>query len=67
VRLDYLITLLEEALGKKAVIERLPAQPGDMPQTHADISKAETLLGYAPTIPIEKGIQLFVEWMKTGR
>jgi UDP-glucuronate 4-epimerase len=67
VRLDYLITLLEEALGKKAVIERLPAQPGDMPQTHADISKAETLLGYAPTIPVEKGIQLFVEWMKTGR
>jgi UDP-glucuronate 4-epimerase len=67
VRLDYLITLLEEALGKKAVVERLPAQLGDMPRTHADISKAETLLGYAPTTPIEKGIPIFVEWLRSGR
>ncbi len=67
VRLDHLITLLEETLGKKAIIERLPAQPGDMPRTHADISKAETLLGYAPTTPIEKGIQLFVQWMRGGK
>jgi UDP-glucuronate 4-epimerase len=66
VRLDYLITLLEEALGKKAVVERLPAQLGDMPRTHADISKAETLLGYAPTTPIEKGIPIFVEWLRSG-
>jgi UDP-glucuronate 4-epimerase len=67
VRLDYLITLLEEALGKKAVVERLPAQLGDMPRTHADISKAETLLGYAPTTAIEKGIPIFVEWLRSGR
>jgi UDP-glucuronate 4-epimerase len=67
VRLDYLITLLGEALGKKAVVERLPAQLGDMPRTHADISKAETLLGYAPTTAIEKGIPIFVEWLRSGR
>lgn len=66
VRLDYLITLLEEALGKKAIIERLPAQAGDMPSTHADISKAETLLGYAPSTPIEDGIKAFVEWMRAN-
>lgn len=66
VRLDYLITLLEEALEKKASIERHPAQAGDMPNTHADISKAETLLGYAPATPIEDGIKAFVEWMRAN-
>jgi len=66
VRLDYVITLLEEALGKKASIETLPAHAGDMPSTHADISKAETLLGYAPATPIETGIKAFVEWMRAN-
>jgi UDP-glucuronate 4-epimerase len=62
VPLYYLIELLENALGKNAVIERLPEQPGDMPCTHADISKAERLLHYHPSTTIEAGIRKFIEW-----
>jgi UDP-glucuronate 4-epimerase len=64
VRLDRLILLLEEALGKKAIIKREPLQPGDVPFTYADISKARRLLGYTPGIPIEKGLPLFVDWFR---
>ena len=64
VRLDRLIALLEEALGRKAVINRLPNQPGDVPITSADISKARARLGYAPRVRIEQGIPLFVDWLK---
>lgn len=62
VKLSRLIELLEDALGRKASINRLAPQPGDVPQTFADISKARTHLGYAPEIPIEKGIKLFTSW-----
>src|SRR5664280_1823677 len=62
VRLDRLIALLEGALGKQAVIDRQPPQPGDVPLTCADISKARTKLGYAPRVKIEQGIPLFVDW-----
>jgi UDP-glucuronate 4-epimerase len=64
VKLSYLIALLEQALGKKAVIERLPMQPGDVPITFANIGKARSLLGYSPGIKIEQGIPLFVEWFR---
>jgi len=64
VRLDRLIALLESALGKKAVINRLPPQPGDVPITCADISKARARLGYNPTVRIEDGIPLFIDWFK---
>jgi UDP-glucuronate 4-epimerase len=56
VELKYLIELLEEKLGQQAVIERLPMQPGDVPQTYADISKARRLLDYNPNTQIEEGI-----------
>jgi UDP-glucuronate 4-epimerase len=46
------------------VIDRQPTQPGDVPQTFADISKARRLLGYAPTTQIEEGIRRFVQWFK---
>jgi UDP-glucuronate 4-epimerase len=62
VKLHYLITLLELALGKKAIIERQPEQPGDVPITYADISKARTALGYNPHVKIEQGIPMFVDW-----
>ena len=62
VELCELITLLEENLDKKAVIERKPMQPGDVPQTFADITKARKLLDYNPTTKIEEGIRKFVEW-----
>ena len=62
VTLSRLIELLEDALGKRAVIDRKPMQPGDVPITYADISKAQSLLGYHPTVKIEEGIPRFVEW-----
>jgi len=62
VKLAYLIELLERALGKKAVIERKPMQPGDVPITFANIDKARRLLGYEPKVKIEEGIPRFVEW-----
>lgn len=64
IELKDLIALLEENLGKKAVIERKPMQPGDVPITFADISKAKELLNYNPTTKIEDGIPKFVEWFK---
>jgi len=60
--LSDLISAIETALGKKAVIERLPEQEGDMPLTCADIDKARALLGYNPQIKISEGIPRFVEW-----
>jgi UDP-glucuronate 4-epimerase len=64
VKLSRLIELLEAALGKKAVIDRQPMQPGDVPITFADISKARAMLGYQPQVKIEQGIKLFAEWFK---
>ncbi|MBA3713783.1 MAG: SDR family NAD(P)-dependent oxidoreductase [Pyrinomonadaceae bacterium] len=64
VELRELIALLEKELGRTAVIDRQPAQPGDVPQTFADISKARRLLGYDPQTPIEEGIRRFVEWFR---
>ena len=62
VRLDRLLELLEAALGKKAIIDRRPLQPGDVPITCANISKARAKLGYDPQVKIETGIPLFVDW-----
>ena len=53
---------LGNAVGKKATIERQPTQPGDVPFTCADISKAQRMLGYSPKVKIEEGIPRFVEW-----
>jgi UDP-glucuronate 4-epimerase len=64
VKLIYLVELLEQALGRKAVLDWQPAQPGDVPVTYADISKAQTGLGYRPRVKIEQGIPLFVDWFK---
>lgn len=64
ITLAELITSIEKALGKKAIIERYPEQKGDMPLTSADITKARTLLGYAPHTPIREGIPKFVAWYR---
>jgi UDP-glucuronate 4-epimerase len=58
------IGLIEEALGKKAIIEFLPLQPGDVPETFADITETEQDLGFHPRTPIETGIQKFIAWYK---
>jgi UDP-glucuronate 4-epimerase len=64
VKLSYMIELLEKNLGRKAMIKRLPNQPGDVPLTYADISKARARLGYNPHVAIEEGIALFLDWFK---
>jgi UDP-glucuronate 4-epimerase len=64
VELRELIALLERELGREAIIDRQPPQPGDVPQTFADISKARRLLAYDPRTQIEDGIRKFVTWFK---
>ena len=60
--LSALIAMIEQTVGRKAIIEQLPEQPGDMPLTCADISKARRLLHYNPTTPLSAGIPKFAEW-----
>ena len=67
VELNELIKLLEKNLGKKAIIDRQPMQPGDVPQTFADISKARELLNYNPQTKIEEGIEKFTDWFKSEK
>ena len=67
VQLKDLIAAIEKALGKKAKINRLPEQPGDMPLTCADISKARKLLGYDPRTKFEDGLPKFVDWFLKSR
>ncbi|MGD9580472.1 MAG: GDP-mannose 4,6-dehydratase, partial [Vampirovibrionia bacterium] len=64
IELSYLIQLIEENLGKKAIIERKPLQPGDVPITYADISRAKEKLNYQPTTDIVDGVKEFVKWYK---
>jgi UDP-glucuronate 4-epimerase len=62
--LAELISSIENALGKKAVIELYPEQKGDMPLTAADITKARTMLDYSPHTPTREGIPKFVAWYR---
>jgi UDP-glucuronate 4-epimerase len=64
VTVNRMISLLEDALGQKAIIDRQPPQAGDLPRTHADISKARRLLDYRPSTPIEAGIKKFADWFR---
>ena len=68
IQLKDLIAAIENALGKKAKVSRMPEQPGDMPLTCADISKARKLLGYNPTTRFSDGLPRFMEWfLRSGR
>ena len=62
IQLKELISAIENVLGKKAKVNRLPEQPGDMPLTCADISKARKLLAYKPTTKLSEGLQKFIDW-----
>jgi len=64
VPLKDLIEAIETTVGKKAKINQLPEQPGDVPLTCADISKARLLLGYNPTMKLRDGLPKFVEWFR---
>ncbi len=63
--LNDFIALVEDLLGKKAIIEQNPMQPGDVTITYADITKAHKHLGYAPKTSLEEGMRRFVEWYQT--
>jgi UDP-glucuronate 4-epimerase len=65
--LRELIRLIEEALGKKANIETMAFQPGDVSVTYANITKAKRMLKYHPKVKMKEGIQRFVEWYKRAK
>jgi UDP-glucuronate 4-epimerase len=58
------IRAIETALGKKAAIEYLPLQPGDVPATFADVSDLISDTGFKPATPVPEGIQKFVDWYR---
>lgn len=64
VKLGYMIELLEREIGKEAIKEMLPMQPGDVPETYADISIAKEKLGWQPEAKIEEGVKKFISWYK---
>ncbi len=64
--LSELISLLERNLDIRAIIDRQPMQPGDVPATFAEISKSRKLLGYNPTTKIAEGIPKFIEWFRSA-
>ncbi len=64
ISLSDLVALIEKACGKSAVRRFMPPQPGDVPVTYADISRARTGIGYDPRTPIGRGVSLFVEWYR---
>ena len=64
VELMVYIQAIEDALGKKALIDFLPLQAGDVPDTHADIKELTTQFGYKPTINIPEGIKCFIDWYR---
>jgi UDP-glucuronate 4-epimerase len=64
VKLDDYIAGVEKALGKKAIREELPLQPGDVPDTWADCSDLERDFGYKPSTPVDEGIARFIAWYR---
>jgi UDP-glucuronate 4-epimerase len=58
------IEVLEECLGKKAIMEMLPLQPGDVPDTVADVSELQKIVGYKPRVTVEEGVKNFVDWYR---
>ncbi len=66
VSLMEMIATLEDALGKRAELLYEPEQPGDVPVTYANVSKAKELLGYEPIVPFDTGIRNFVAWLRSS-
>jgi UDP-glucuronate 4-epimerase len=67
VELAAFVAALEDALGRPAVRELLPLQPGDVPDTFADTSRLEAATGWRAEIPVEEGVRRFVDWFRTWR
>ena len=66
IMLRELIAAIEEELGRKAIIDQRPEQPGDVPQTFADVSKAGAHFGYKPTTSVREGLRRFHAWIAQG-
>jgi UDP-glucuronate 4-epimerase len=66
ITLSKMVSVLENVLGKKAILEKLPLQIGDVERTYADISKAQRILNYSPSFSFEKGIEEFINWLKNN-
>src|SRR5690606_34783410 len=64
VELLRMIEIIEEALGRKAVKNLLPLQPGDVPSTYADVSNLIDDLGFRPDTPLEVGVARFIDWYR---
>ena len=64
IRLSRLVTALERATGREALVDRLQVPPGDVARTFADISRARQLLGYEPRVRIDDGLRRFVDWYR---
>jgi UDP-glucuronate 4-epimerase len=58
------IEVLEQCLGRKAIMEMLPLQPGDVPDTEADVTDLAAAVGYKPRVSVEEGVAAFVEWYR---
>ena len=65
--LQELVQQLEAVLGVEATLQRLPEQPGDVPQTWADIGKAERLFGYRPSTALPNGLAAFAAWLGAAK
>jgi len=67
ITVNDLVTQIEGALGKKAIKEYMPPQPGDVERTYADVTKAIKELGYKPKTTIERGLAEFVKWLRQSK
>ncbi len=65
ITLNQLVAAIEEVLDKRATIDQLPPQPGDMRETHADITRARRLLNWQPQVALHEGLREFVEWWQS--
>jgi UDP-glucuronate 4-epimerase len=67
ISLAMMVATLEKAIGKKAILEKLPMQPGDVQRTYASVTKAKVVLGYNPHYTFEDGITNFIDWFLKNR
>ena len=65
--LTDLVRCIEGALGKRAILDRQPEQPGDVPVTYADTTRAKELLGFEAKVPVQEGIARFCRWYREER
>jgi UDP-glucuronate 4-epimerase len=64
--LSELVGILGELCGRTPILDRQPLQPGDVPLTCADVTKARAELGYTPRVPVSEGLRRYVEWCRSG-